>query len=58
MPVLDAKALRTDPKGLAFLRAVLGRKRLFPLRPPAVEAPPAKATEADTARREDTTVSG
>ena len=23
MPVLDAKALKTDPKGLAFLRAVL-----------------------------------
>ena len=23
MPVLDAKALKTDPKGLAFLKAVL-----------------------------------
>jgi hypothetical protein len=25
MPVLDAKALKTDRKGLAFLRAVLGK---------------------------------
>jgi hypothetical protein len=24
MPVLDAKALETDPEGMAFLRAVLG----------------------------------
>ena len=24
MPVLDAKALKTDPEGVAFLRAVLG----------------------------------
>jgi hypothetical protein len=27
MPVLDAKALRTDPKGLAFLRDVLRREQ-------------------------------
>jgi hypothetical protein len=26
MPVLDAKALKTDRKGLAFLRAVLGKE--------------------------------
>jgi len=26
MPVLDAKALKTDRKGLAFLRAVLGNR--------------------------------
>lgn len=36
MPVLDAKALRTDRKGLAFLRAVLGFKR--PKRPPVPSA--------------------
>ena len=27
MPVLDAKALKTDRKGLAFLRAVLSSNR-------------------------------
>ena len=27
MPMLDAKALRTDAKGLAFLRSVLGHVR-------------------------------
>ena len=27
MPVLDAKALKTDRKGLAFLRAVLSKGR-------------------------------
>ena len=26
MPVLDAKALKSDRKGLAFLRAVLGKR--------------------------------
>ncbi len=30
MPVLDAKALETDPQGMAFLRSVLRQKPLAP----------------------------
>ena len=44
MPVLDAKALKTDPKGLAFLRDVL--------RPAAdTSAPKNMATERASTRR-------
>lgn len=50
MPVLDAKALKTDRKGLAFLRSVLrneqgseekGRK---PAEAPSSKAPPPATT--------------
>ena len=39
MPFLDAKALETDPEGMAFLRSVIGpharRRKAAPKAPPA-----------------------
>lgn len=40
MPVLDAKALETDPKGAAFLLSVLRRSPSFPY--PAEDTPKAR----------------
>jgi hypothetical protein len=49
MPVLDAKALKTDPEGAAFLLSVLRRSpapvtKTMP-RPNAMQARPGKAAE-------------
>jgi len=47
MPFLDAKALETDPEGMAFLRSVIGqksrRKKAAPDVSRAVGQPPAQA---------------
>ena len=44
MPMLDAKALKSDPKGLAFLKAVLGQSSAAkPLSRPATSRLPARA---------------
>jgi hypothetical protein len=43
MPVLDAKALKTDPEGAAFLLSVLRRN---PSAVPKTAAKPAPAAEA------------
>ena len=53
MPVLDAKALETDPEGCALLRSVLqsGRKRKSPMAPavtpaaPDAQRPPTRRTK-------------
>jgi hypothetical protein len=52
MPVLDAKALKTDPKGLAFLRDVLR---------PASDSSAEKnlaSQRASSPRRKSETISG
>ena len=45
MPVLDAEALKSDPKGLAFLKAVLGQRSAAKprWRPPTSRLPSARA---------------
>jgi hypothetical protein len=53
MPVLDAKALRTDRKGLAFLRAVLGLKRPKK-RPPVPGTEPAARAAKEPGSAETT----
>lgn len=40
MPVLDAKALETDPKGMAFLLSVLRPSPSAPSRQPKEVTPP------------------
>lgn len=49
MPVLDAKALKTDPEGAAFLLSVLRRSPApvtkSPLKPNGVQARPGKPAE-------------
>jgi hypothetical protein len=46
MPVLDAKALKTDRKGLAFLRAVLTHRQTEKSAARKGEARPAKSPSA------------
>jgi hypothetical protein len=45
MPVLDAEALKSDARGLAFLRAVLGQKR--PKRTPSWQSPSPRPQTAE-----------
>lgn len=48
MPVLDANALKSDPKGLAFLKAVLGqRSARKPAARPAASRVPTPLPEPD-----------
>jgi hypothetical protein len=51
MPVLDAKALKTDRKGLAFLRAVLSKvsPKAGPVR--EIDQRPANAAKLTVRRR-------
>ncbi|MFC4175659.1 hypothetical protein ACFOYU_26875 [Microvirga sp. GCM10011540] len=50
MPVLDAKALKTDPKGAAFLLGVLRRT---PVSPPKDESKQGAAQIRSDRRREE-----
>ncbi len=50
MPVLDAKALKTDPEGAAFLLSVLRRS---PSPVPKVQAKPAPVPAAKAKSRDE-----
>ena len=63
MPFLDAKALETDPEGMAFLRSVIGqksrRKKAVPnlsraTGQPQAQVMPASGPERSPGKRSDT----
>ncbi|MBB4038548.1 hypothetical protein GGR34_000177 [Microvirga flocculans] len=56
MPVLDAKALETDPKGMAFLKSVLHPD--IPTETPSKEAPRIFRIRFHMAKRMRTLIAG